>query len=323
MTVCLFPYLCEEQFFIFFIEKQKYLLERKRDTFFSRKERKRTRMTGTRIRMTCHHVTPYACGTPTQSLALHRQLYGMKHVTNRSNRIWMRSSGERGDTKEEGDSSSPSREVAEKQPNTLVENGTKKRRQADSTDAIASALTRRFGLAGGLAWIGFLSAGVIGEQVKTRMEVAAEKTNTKEVAERDRVLEKIPGTEIMYYDTKKGGGSAPRRGDLVVLQLKGLATDSSGDGSVFVDTSDTGKPIVFIYKSRPFTAGMCLGLELALEDMKAGGKRHVEIPSEYGFGQEGISLQSTRHVPDKYGVVGPNMNLIYDVELVRVSIPPS
>lgn len=202
---------------------------------------------------------------------------------------------------------------------------TKRKRQADSTDAIASALTRRFGLAGGLAWIGFLSAGVIGEQVKTRLEVAAEKTNTKEISERDRVVEQISGTNIQYYDIKRGGGAVPRRGDLVVLQFKGYAVDPTNkdNATLFVDTSDTGKPIVFIYKSRPFTAGMCVGLELALEDMKAGGKRHVVIPAAYGFGQDGISLQSTRHVPDKSGVVGPNMDLIYDVELVRVSIPPS
>lgn len=32
-----------------------------------------------------------------------------------------------------------------------------KRRQADSTDWFASTLTRRFGLAGGLAWLGILT----------------------------------------------------------------------------------------------------------------------------------------------------------------------
>lgn len=40
-----------------------------------------------------------------------------------------------------------------------------RRRQADSTDWFASTLTRRFGLAGGLAWLGFLTFGVVGEQV--------------------------------------------------------------------------------------------------------------------------------------------------------------
>ena len=41
----------------------------------------------------------------------------------------------------------------------------KRRRAAESTDFMATALTRRFGLAGGLAWVGFLAFGVIGEQV--------------------------------------------------------------------------------------------------------------------------------------------------------------
>lgn len=56
-----------------------------------------------------------------------------------------------------------------------------RRRAAESTDGIATALTRRFGLAGGLAWVGFLAFGVIGEQVKTRLEIADEEANTREV----------------------------------------------------------------------------------------------------------------------------------------------
>jgi FKBP-type peptidyl-prolyl cis-trans isomerase len=196
----------------------------------------------------------------------------------------------------------------------------RQQRAPDSTDAIASALTRRFGLAGGLAWLGFLSAGVIGEQVKTRLEVAAEKSNTKEV--KTRTIEKISGTTVTYTDEKVGGGARPTQGDLVVLNFKGYAL-VDGEKQLFVDTSDTGKPIVFIYKRRPFTAGNCLGVELALEDMRAGGKRHVFVPSEYGFGTEGVSLKPSRHVPEKNGFVGSNVDLEYDLELVRVSIPPS
>ena len=199
-----------------------------------------------------------------------------------------------------------------------------RRRTAESTDAIASALTRRFGIAGGLAWIGFLSAGVIGEQVKTRLEVAAEKSNTKDVSEAERVVETVPGYPgIQYYDVKRGGGARPRKGDLVVLHFKGFYTSpENGAEQVFVNTYETGKPIVFLYKSRPFTAGMCEGLEVALEDMRAGGKRHVSVPAQYAF-ENGVSIQATLHVPDKEGVVEPKMDVTYDVELVRVSIPPS
>lgn len=209
-------------------------------------------------------------------------------------------------------------EESKEDPVTRTTSGRTRRRSPDSTDAIASALTRRFGLAGGLAWIAFLSLGVVGEQIKTRLEVASEEKNTKNVSEDDRVVEKIPGTGITYYDIVRGGGARPMRGDLVVLNMKGYA-----NGSLFVDTSDTGKPIVFLYKGRPFTAGMCLGLEMALESMQAGGKRFVTVPSEYGFGEEGISLKPTLHVPEKQGIVPPGADLTYEVELVRVSIPPS
>jgi hypothetical protein len=54
-------------------------------------------------------------------------------------------------------------------------------RKAESTDAVATFLTRRFGLAGGLAWLGFLAIGTLGEQIKTRLEVANEEAGTKEV----------------------------------------------------------------------------------------------------------------------------------------------
>jgi FKBP-type peptidyl-prolyl cis-trans isomerase len=196
----------------------------------------------------------------------------------------------------------------------------RKTRQADSTDAISSALTRRFGLAGGLAWLGFLTFGVVSEQIKTRLEVAAEERDTKSVAQ--RTLEKVGGTTITYSDEKIGGGARPQQGDLVVLNMKGYAI-VDGEKQLFVDTSDTGKPIVLVYKSRPFTAGNSLGVELALEDMRAGGRRHVNVPSQYGFGEKGTSLKPSRHVPDKASVVPPNADLEYDVELLRVSIPPS
>ncbi|RWR77151.1 Peptidyl-prolyl cis-trans isomerase FKBP17-2 [Cinnamomum micranthum f. kanehirae] len=49
---------------------------------------------------------------------------------------------------------------------------------AESTDWIASTLTRRFGLGAGLAWVGFLAFGVVSEQIKTRLEVSQQEANT-------------------------------------------------------------------------------------------------------------------------------------------------
>lgn len=126
-------------------------------------------------------------------------------------------------------------------------------RKADSTDAIASALTRRFGLAGGLAWLGFLTFGVVSEQIKTRLEVASEQAQTKDVSNKNvQTIPGFPGVE--YYDERVGGGAFPRPGDLVILSFRGYA-----NGELFVDTYDSQKPIVFLYKSRPFTGGVCPG----------------------------------------------------------------
>lgn len=52
---------------------------------------------------------------------------------------------------------------------------------ADSTDWVATSLTRRFGIGAGLAWVGFLAFGVVSEQLKTRFEVAQQLANTKSV----------------------------------------------------------------------------------------------------------------------------------------------
>ena len=51
----------------------------------------------------------------------------------------------------------------------------------------------------------------------------------------------------------------------------------------------------------------------------------MTVPPELGFGEKGISLRGTEHVPDKeqQGDVPPNAVLEYTLELVRVSIPPS
>lgn len=69
-------------------------------------------------------------------------------------------------------------------------------------------------LAGGLAWLGFLTVGTLGEQVKTRMEVAAEKAGTKDVS--DSKVVTLP-SGVTYQDQRIGGGQQPIKGYLIVL----------------------------------------------------------------------------------------------------------
>ncbi|XP_058108190.1 peptidyl-prolyl cis-trans isomerase FKBP17-2, chloroplastic [Magnolia sinica] len=180
----------------------------------------------------------------------------------------------------------------------------------ESTDWIASSLTRRFGLGAGLAWAGFLAVGVLSEQIKTRLEVSQQEANTKDVKEEEVVLP----NGIRYYEMRIGGGASPRPGDLVVIDLNGRL---QGNGQVFVDTfGGDKKPLALVMGSRPYTKGMCEGIEYVLRSMKSGGKRRVVIPPTLGFGEKGADLGSGVQIP-------PNATLEFVVQVDKVSIAPA
>ncbi|CAN6292210.1 unnamed protein product [Urochloa humidicola] len=183
---------------------------------------------------------------------------------------------------------------------------------ADSTDWVASSLTRRFGIGAGLAWAGFLAVGVVSEQLKTRFEVAQQQANTKDVEQEQEVV--LPNG-IRYYELRVGGGDVPRPGDLVVIDLQGRV---SGGGEAFVDTFGDGKrPLALVMGSRPYTRGMCEGVEYALRTMRAGGKRRVVVPPGLGFGDDGADF-GEEHVQ-----IPPGATLEYVVQVDKVSIAPA
>ena len=47
------------------------------------------------------------------------------------------------------------------------------------------------------------------------------------------------------------------------------------------------------------------------------------VPAQAGFGSRGAVLRSTEHVPEKQGSIPPDAELEYELELVRVSVPPT
>ncbi|KAK1264028.1 hypothetical protein QJS04_geneDACA018655 [Acorus gramineus] len=169
----------------------------------------------------------------------------------------------------------------------------------ESTDWIASTLTRRFGLGAGLAWAGFLAAGVVSEQIKTRLEVTQQAANTR------------------YYDLRVGGGDYPRTGDLVVIDLKGrVEGGGDDDNKAFVNTFKDKRPLALVMGSRPYTKGMCEGVEYILRSMRAGGKRRVIVPPRLGFGDKGADLGSGVQIP-------PDASLEFVVQVDKVSIAPA
>ncbi|XP_010537495.1 PREDICTED: peptidyl-prolyl cis-trans isomerase FKBP17-2, chloroplastic-like [Tarenaya hassleriana] len=188
----------------------------------------------------------------------------------------------------------------------------KRKTSVETTDWVASSLTRRFGIGAGLAWAAFLAVGVVSEQIKTRLEVSKEKANTRDVDKQEEIV--LPNG-VRYYDLRVGGGANPRPGDLVVIDLKGQV---QGTGEVFLDTfeSKDKKPLVLVMGSRPYTKGMCQGLEYVLRSMKAGGKRRVIVPPSLGFGENGSDLGPGLQIP-------PSATLEYVVEVDKVSIAPA
>jgi FKBP-type peptidyl-prolyl cis-trans isomerase len=117
-----------------------------------------------------------------------------------------------------------------------------------------------------------------------------------------------------YTELRVGGGDVARPGDLVVIDLQGRVAG----GEAFVDTFGDGKrPLALVMGSRPYTRGMCEGIEYVLRSMRNGGKRRVVIPASLGFGEDGADF-GEEHVQ-----VPPGATLEYVVQVDKVSIAPA
>lgn len=80
---------------------------------------------------------------------------------------------------------------------------------------------------------------------------------------------------------------------------------------------------MFYYGARPYTGGVCSGLEEGIASMKVGGRRIVTVPSSRGFGEDGAVLFPDQAEASQQGRIPSGATLVYDIELKRVSIPPS
>ncbi len=112
--------------------------------------------------------------------------------------------------------------------------------------------------------------------------------------------------QIGYIDTVVGTGAEAKAGTTVTVHYTGWLYDASlkeGKGTKFDSSVDAGKPFSF-----PLGAGRVIqGWDKGVAGMKVGGKRTLIIPAQFGYGARGAG-----------GVIPPNANLIFDVELLEV-----
>ena len=108
---------------------------------------------------------------------------------------------------------------------------------------------------------------------------------------------KVTESGLQYEVLESGKGDSPKASDNVEVHY----TDKLIDGTVFDSSVERGVPASF------GVTQVIPGWVEALQLMHEGDKWRLYIPSDLAYGPNGAG-----------GVIGPNMTLIFDVELLRV-----
>lgn len=104
---------------------------------------------------------------------------------------------------------------------------------------------------------------------------------------------------LKYVTVVQGTGVSPTATDMVTVHYTGRLLD----GTVFDSSVQRGEPISFSLQQ--VIKGWTEGLQL----MKTGGKTVFYIPSDLAYGPTGTPG----------GPIGPNADLIFEVELIQVN----
>lgn len=108
---------------------------------------------------------------------------------------------------------------------------------------------------------------------------------------------KVTESGLQYEVLESGKGDSPKASDNVEVHYTGKLID----GTVFDSSVERGVPAAF------GVTQVIPGWVEALQLMHEGDKWRLYIPSDLAYGPNGAG-----------GVIGPNMTLIFDVELLRV-----
>ena len=109
----------------------------------------------------------------------------------------------------------------------------------------------------------------------------------------------ITKSGLRYQIIQKGSGITPKKNNTVSVHYKGQLID----GTVFDSSYKRNQPIEFKLGVGQVIPGWDEGISL----LKVGDKARFVIPSYLAYGSQGAG-----------GVIPPNANLIFDVELVKI-----
>jgi peptidylprolyl isomerase len=104
---------------------------------------------------------------------------------------------------------------------------------------------------------------------------------------------------LSYLEMQEGTGEQAKSGQQVTVHYTGYLTN----GKKFDSSVDRNQPFTFALG----TGQVIKGWDEGVQGMKVGGKRKLIIPPDMGYGSRGAG-----------GVIPPNAELVFDVELLGV-----
>jgi FKBP-type peptidyl-prolyl cis-trans isomerase len=109
---------------------------------------------------------------------------------------------------------------------------------------------------------------------------------------------------LQYLDEKVGIGETPKTGQTCIMHYTGWLWEKNAKGKKFDSSKDRNEPFSFdIGKGE-----VIKGWDEGVATMKVGGKRHLLIPADLGYGARGAGSD-----------IPPNATLLFEVELLGIS----
>ena len=134
----------------------------------------------------------------------------------------------------------------------------------------------------------------------TPIQVAEKPTETIMTANKERVTTPS-GLEYIDIESGEANAATPSKGKTVIVHYTGKLDDENG--KKFDSSRDRGQPFSF----KIGVGQVIKGWDEGVMSMKVGDRRYLYIPPELGYGASGAG-----------GVIPPNANLFFDVELIDV-----